>query len=290
MKNFGIAAALVAIASACGGGSAGNSAATKSFTYGSPTTASSTQSSAVDSSLSTASSQNTALSASEASSFGATSSVTSALLGSASLASRMELNGPIASTHIAEGRNALVAALTSASQTSKGFDDPSCAVVTATSVTMKNCVITTQDATGSIKVTASGNVTKTTSNSLNWDIKLGLTLNSTSAQGAGTLTETLHQGGTLAFTATTLKGSMLSELTAKVTTNGTSNSVGVDESVNVDVTFTQSPSSCVTGGTVEAKRVWTQRPNNVTSAQLPDAAAKVSWTACGTATVALATH
>jgi hypothetical protein len=61
----------------------------------------------------------------------------------------------------------------------------------------------------------------------------------------------------------------------------------LDESLAFDVTRSSNCASGVTGGTLEARRVWVARPAGVPASQLPDEAARVEWTGCGTATLRL---
>ena len=51
----------------------------------------------------------------------------------------------------------------------------------------------------------------------------------------------------------------------------------------------QITSACVTGGSVEVKRVWTARPAGSTAADFKDVAAKITWTGCNALTVAHST-
>jgi hypothetical protein len=62
-------------------------------------------------------------------------------------------------------------------------------------------------------------------------------------------------------------------------------SAAFDESLAFDVTRSSNCSSGVTGGTLEARRVWVSRPTGVPASQPPDEAARLEWTGCGTATV-----
>jgi hypothetical protein len=48
--------------------------------------------------------------------------------------------------------------------------------------------------------------------------------------------------------------------------------------------------ACVTGGTLEAKRVWVKRPSGESATSLPSKGAKVTWQSCGTGSIAFSTN
>jgi hypothetical protein len=97
----------------------------------------------------------------------------------------------------------------------------------------------------------------------------------------------MHSAGRVVATATTAVGSITSEVSLTVSGGGQTLSAALDESLAFDVTRSDTCASSVTGGTLEAKRVWTTRPAGATPAQLPDEGATVEWTGCGTATLRL---
>ena len=57
----------------------------------------------------------------------------------------------------------------------------------------------------------------------------------------------------------------------------------------VDLTYQSAPSFCITNGSVEVKRVWTQKPQGASGPQFNDAAVKLSWTACNAVQVSHST-
>jgi hypothetical protein len=278
--RLGIAAALCMLTAACGGnsGSGGNAAASKTFTYAAPTQSDGTAS-LVSAQLSGTLGSTSSPTADSAQGVANFSGVTSILLGSSGAA--LAPSSP---------QRALVSAKASAARalTSPGsaFDNPSCATVTATSVSMKDCTITitTTDTSGTTTETfhVDGTLSVTDANqTVTWDLTVSFNMSAS----ASSMTLRAHEDGTLTVTATTIKGKMLSEMSVSENANGFSASFGVDESLDIDLTYTATP-PCVTGGTLEAKRVWTQRPAGYTTAQLPDKGAKVTWTGCGQGTIA----
>ncbi len=94
----------------------------------------------------------------------------------------------------------------------------------------------------------------------------------------------VHQSGSIAVTATKISGKALSEFAGTVTNRGQSVSFGLATAALMDLTYQSSPTSCVTGGTLEVKRVWTQKPSGVSGAD--DAAVKLSWTGCNAVQIA----
>jgi hypothetical protein len=163
------------------------------------------------------------------------------------------------------------------------FDNPACVVTTTTSVTMKGCTITVADTGTTNKVQVDGTVSFDPAKStLDWDLTVTDAM-SYPAQSVS-LSVRMHESGTLTVTDTTIKGQFLAELSASGGSPAASTSLGVSEAVSIDVTYSGNP-ACVDGGTLEAKRVWTDR-GGASAAGLPDKAAKVTWTACGTGTIA----
>jgi len=292
VKRLVVGAALCLMGVGCGGG--GNAAEGKKFTYGAPTAATGNESGVLDGQVSLAASQKTTLSA-DAQSVGNTQAVTGSLLDSTGFGARMVQSPRLAQRlKVVEGRY-LQRPNISMAATSGGFDNAGGVTVSATSVNFSNCgatqTPTNTDPSGTTtettKVSVNGHVNKT-GDKLDWDLTEAVDLSETSPQGNSTLSVKGHQSGSMTLTATTLKANELSSLTLSINAQGQSASAGVDEAVDIDVVFDAGPPSCITSGTVEAKRVWTQRPSGATSTQLPDEAAKVTWTGCGTATIAVA--
>jgi len=274
--RIGMAIALGAALAACGGSDPKNAAAEKKFTYDTPVTASGSQSSVVNASVTTAQGLKSSPDESAAQSFADFSSVTSALLGGASIGL------PSAVSPGADARTALfVARRAGVAATSGSFQNPGCVTKTLTSVTLSGCKVVVTDTDGTtITVTADGSLAAAV-DTLTWDLTVRIGL-SGSPQGVS-LNGSIHDSGNLTVTATTASGAMRRELDATASASGQSASVGMDESLDFDVTHAD---GCVTGGTLEAKRVWTQRPQGASTAQLQDRGAKVTWTGCGIATVA----
>jgi hypothetical protein len=271
---------------ACGGGdkAAGNAAASASFTYGSPVTASAEQTGALETSVASSSSFAAAPTASEGLLLSDPASVTEVLLGASGFG--LSSAGPAASLRAlgASGGGAGAAA-------GSDFDNPACATASAAGVTLTGCTITMDLTSGSdtihAVITANGSVSyAAATQELTWDLRVAESV-AVSGTTSGTASASVHVAGSLVATEATIVGHMGSELMFTASAGGQTMRVGVDESVDVNVVYADAVSCAtrVTGGTVEAKRVWTARPQGATPVDFPDAAAKVTFTACGEATI-----
>jgi len=270
------------LALACGGDS-GNAAAGKTFTYGTPVAATSYQSSAVDAQVSGALALKSAPDATSAQNLASVSDLTAALLGYSALGSATA--SPTQQRLLAIGARAASSQLTTGA-----FDIPACVTTTVSSITMKGCTITVTDTYLGMtsKEQVDGSLTfDQAKGTLTWSVTVvDVTTYSYQGQG-GSISMSAHESGTLTVTDTTIKGQMLAELSMSGGSSAGSASLGVAEAVNVDITYADAAvcSSRVTLGTVEAKRVWTDR-GGASATLLPDKAAKATWTGCGLGTIA----
>lgn len=279
MTNFKWAGLLAAcaLATACGGGSSGNAAAGRTFTYGAPVAATAAETGALDGQLSLADSLQSQPSATGAVSLADFSGLSETLLGQGGVA---RLAGPRLAARLS---GSLAAA-----PLVQGYDNPACVAVTATSVTLTGCSLEVVDvdpvtgATTTMTTVVSGSFKVPAAGSLVWDFTARVTMVSPDMS----MTVSAHQSGDWTVTDTTILGAQRSEMSVTARIDGQTMSAGMHESLDVDVTYVPGPPACITGGTLEVKRVWTQRPQGATSADLPDAAALVTWTGCGTGTVA----
>jgi hypothetical protein len=241
----------------CGGG--GNAALSKNFNYGAPQAPTIAEQSAATSAQGTVSSTSSFGSSPDAtkatSIVGLADDLAASAFGSTALgAAGLTPDDP----HL---RRALSTAVTAA-----------CTTVTTTSVVFANC----QESESGYTFTLNGSVTVTNSNTITWDI-------SGSFKGTNqgfSINLGLHQSGTLTVTSTTVSGKSLSEISGNVSGNGQSVDFGVDTAAMIDLTYNQ---TCITSGTIEVKRVWSEKPAN--SPEFADVAVKLSWTGCNTVQV-----
>jgi hypothetical protein len=293
-------AVLCAAATACGGSdSGGNAAVSKEFTYGPASPATSSQASALQGSLTSALALqgSSEPSASDAQGVAQFSGVTTALLGSPlESISAVGTSSAARATALTKARSAL---LSDADFAGVNFDG-ACVVATSTSVTLNNCTVDINEMDGSStvtgRVTANGSATLTNSNqTLTWDVTVSADVDVSGNGVSGSAGLSYHTAGTITVTPPTdaadgtIEGTMAAEMGVRASANGQTLSVGVHEALALNgITYQTTPSACVTGGTLEAKRVWTDWNVPGSSAPRPsDRAALVTFTGCDTATVQL---
>jgi hypothetical protein len=274
------AAALLLALAACGGSNAGNAAIGKTFSYGAPSALPSTQASTLQAALQAALAIGTAADPSAAEGLSDPGSMTSTLLGdTASLGFMVAPSTP--------ERAALMLGADAGGQRLSSFTDgaafsnPGCITTTATSLTLAGCSLTVTDATNQTKITADGTASLA-GGTLTWDFTVGVTMT-----GSGfSASARAHRDGHFTVTASTLEGQVLTEVSGSASGGGRSESLAVSESVVLDLSYVTAP-ACITSGTLEAKRVWTDRPSDTSGADYGDRGALVTWTGCGIATIAL---
>lgn len=274
-KRMGVVLASCLALAACGGNS-GNAAAGKTFSYGAPQGVDATAASSVATNALTV---KTAPTSAGAQVLGGGAS--SGLLPPSGVS--LIAAGPEQQRALAAGRSAALSQLGPTAVTS--FDNQAtCVTSSATQVAMTGCTITIVDVSMTAKVQVDGSLAYDAAlGKLTWELTLASTMTFSSMTPAGSETVRFHESGALTVTDTTVKGDLLAELGVNGSAQGQSFSLGVDEAVILDVTYAGTP-ACVTGGTLEAKRVWTQRPSGASGLQYADVGAKVTWTGCGQAT------
>jgi hypothetical protein len=267
--------AACALLAACGGGGGGGNAAEgKVFTYGEPVAATA-EMAVLDGLLASAGQAQAGLDVASGTGLANFGSISATLL---------DPSG-VAVPRLAPAAGLAPQASLAVSPADAGFDDPACMTVQAseagTTVRLARCRETTVDVDGTMVVTIDGFMTATQPGTLEWD--LTVTASMTAQQGS--MTAAAHQAGALELTASTFKGKLRSEVDVTVRSGTSTMAAGVDEAVDVDVTYQTAPVACVNGGTLEVKRVWTRRPPGATAEETRDAAARVTWTGCGTGTI-----
>ncbi len=284
-KRIAVAVASCLALVACGGDSGGNAAVGKTFTYG---TATSYSTYSMDTQLSGALAVGSAADAASAGLVANADGLANSLLGSSSIGLA---TSPAQQQALAVGARAAVSqlAIGGSGQFDYVYDNPGCVTTTANSVTMKACTVTANYGSYGYtsKVVVDGSLTyDQATGALTWDLTVTDSTTISYSGQSGSNTVRLHESGKLTVTATTIQGQMLADLSMSVSSAGVSESLAVAEAVILDVTYADAAvcSSRVTSGTVEAKRVWTDR-GGANAVQLPDEAAKITWTACGVGTI-----
>ena len=257
MKNIllAVSAALVA---ACG--NSGNPALSKTFNYGAataPTTSETAAATTANSNVATAASFGTAPAAETGAQMaGFALGLASAALGDAPVL----VGAPSGSI-----QRSLTRAAT--------FD--TCAKVAANSVTFTNCT----DSEEGFNVTLNGSL-NATATTVGW----GITATFSGTVNGVTINVTMNHTGNFTYSPTNLSGNAATEFSGNVSAQGQSASFGFAVAVLPDVTFQASP-ACVTNGSLEVRRVWTNRPSGASGAAFTDAGVKMVWTGCNTLTV-----
>jgi hypothetical protein len=271
-------AALLLTMAACGG-SGGNAAIGKTFSYGAPSSLPATQASTLQAALQGALALSTTSDPSAAEALSDPSSLTSALLGSSASVGFMVAPSTPERAALMLAGDAGARQLTSFS--GDAFSNPGCITTTATTLTLDGCSVTISDTSTQTRITADGTASLS-AGTLKWDFTVAMAMN-----GEGfSANARAHRGGRLTGTATTLEGSVLTEVSGSASAGGRSESLAVSESVVLDVTYVTDP-ACITSGRLEAKRVWTDRPGDTSGADYSDRGALVTWDGCGIATIAL---
>lgn len=269
-----LAALTMAFTIGCSSSSnSGNAAAGRTFTYGSSTTATSTQAGVLSESITQAlrigSSTNPAQDGMNAVNF---QDVTATLL------------GPGLSGNAASDATSFSGALTKAQPSRAAIEDEfeTCATMNAdeTEVTF-NCTAT--DASSGLTMNLRGFIRvdeALSSATMTWN----LTMTATMSSGGQAVNMTYTYSGALTATGET-SGTVVGHMDASLTLSSGGYTFGMDENLTLDVEYADSCEYGVTGGTLEAKRVVTAWPSQAGDQRPDDAAAKITWTACGTATI-----
>ena len=255
---------LIPLLAACG--NSGNPALSKSFNYGAPqqpTTAEQSAGNSAQSSVTTTSSFSGSPTAGNGASIaGSALLIAGDALGNATVA--------IANPQAVSG--ALVKAATA------GFD--TCATVVSGKVTFNNCVDTEQG----FSVTLNGSITAVAGH-VTWAITAAFS----GTSNGETINIAMNHTGDITVTDTTIKGNAASEFSGSVSASGQSASFGFAVAVLFDLTYQTAPTACITGGTVEVRRVWTARPAGASGSVFADAGVKLIWSGCNTFQVAHST-
>jgi hypothetical protein len=282
---------LAAALFACGGKDSSVDPTKTTFTYGAGAAPTTTESSAATSGQSAALGATTLDNVSTGSAAGSLSSdsiltmpqdLGSTLMGNAGLA-----QAPAPDRLTARTQQALAAGLSmmQGTPTADAIDYSTCITVTPGQITY--ACHDSQTANGATTtVGLNGTLTRTVSSGTAtyvWDITASLS----ESDSTGTGSASNHYTGNLAITATTVVGTSRVDLDASASARGVSDSLTVSHLANVNVTYA---SDCITGGTLELRRVWVKKPQYVTGVDTNNYGVLFTWSGCGTVTVAWGTQ
>jgi hypothetical protein len=246
---------------ACGGGSkhapGGNAALGKSFTYGAPQAPTAAEQTAADTAQADLAS---------AAAFGGAPDATQGLALS-------EFAGAVASAAL--GATPLALAVAKPSPPSPGpslADTAACATVGPTSITFRNCLVADAGFNMTLDGTISFTATTTT-----WDMVSSFA----GTQGASAYNVAIHDAGSFATTGSRITGTATEDYGGSVSASGQTLSFGISTAAVVDVTYQSTPAACITGGSIEVRRVWTQKPPGASGGAFADSGVKLTWTGCG---------
>jgi hypothetical protein len=164
--------------------------------------------------------------------------------------------------------------------------DPACLTVSATEIRFDHCAATPSTGNPTVSISINGSMHRTAGH-VYWDVDLGESMHGTSSEGAVSIDLADHLSGDVTFGAGSIVGFERSDVAMATESPSESFSMKVTFNVDLDLTYLADPSFCLTGGTLVAKGIWTERPAGATAADLPDQAVKFTWQenggACSTA-------
>lgn len=164
-----------------------------------------------------------------------------------------------------------------AAVTATGFDDPGCVTVQPALITYSACRITLSPTDA---ITVSGTIGRS-GPTVSWSLDTSFTMATTGA----TADVAVHLTGGLTFGAGTVKGQARSDTRVGVVYGAMQSRVAYTTLADLDLTFSGTP-ACVDGGTLELRRVWTDRGGAPATGQYADQGLLFTWQGCGTALVA----
>lgn len=145
-------------------------------------------------------------------------------------------------------------------------------------VVFGDCVFTETTVDGTVTVRVDGTVTGGPGN-VTWNMTYTADLG-----GADTAVHFgYHDVGRIDVDAVSLKAHQEADFGATVSSGGQRAELGFAQSVDLDVILDGSCATHITGGTLEAKRVWTKRPAGAEASELADRGVLFTWIGCGVA-------
>lgn len=154
---------------------------------------------------------------------------------------------------------------------------PSCITVVTgdvASVTYQDCTETVDDPDLGITwtIAVNGSLTRTrtaTGATIGWRLVVSGQGAVATEQGPVTFRHKGVFAGEVAVGDTTIVGTTRSDTSLSASFRGQSDSASVTHLADYDLTYATAP-FCLTGGTIEVRRVWTNRPEGATADDLPD--------------------
>jgi len=261
-RSVPVACCLVLLVACGGGGTSGNAAVSKTFNYGAaqpPTTAEQVAGVSAQTAVSDTAAFGSAPDGAKAVViFGMANELAASALGGALIPGRS-----VPGTILRQARNTATL--------------EECAKKNGNTVTFTNCTTTESG----ITVTVNGSVSAN-NGAVSWDVTAAVS----GTESGVTVNVNLRESGSLTVTSTKVSGNALLDLSGSASNGGQTVNFGVSVAALVDLTYQSSPSSCITSGDLEVKRVWTQVPQGASGSEFTNAAVKLTWTGCNTFVVA----
>jgi len=160
-----------------------------------------------------------------------------------------------------------------------GFDDPTCVTLVPGRITYDHCTMTGLDV---MSIGVNGWMGRT-GDVIAWDLDTTMTM----ADVDFTMTTVMAASGSVTITASTIAGQARTDISASGNADGMRFRMGYTTLADLDLTYQPEPAFCVTGGTLEVRRVWTERMAGMpTDGEYADQGVKLTWTGCGVVQVA----
>jgi hypothetical protein len=157
-----------------------------------------------------------------------------------------------------------------------GFDDPACVTATPGSVTYHDCSLDLSDATSTMIMTVDGTFSRSV-DVFTWDATVGMNM----GDADFSMRATNHLYGSFTFGPSTVAGRARSDVSASASSGTQSMRAGWTTIADLDLTYASGP-FCVTDGTLELRRIWTQRAAGMpTTGEYADQGVKFDWQGCG---------
>jgi len=286
-RRTGIAVTLCALLAACGGGDdGGNAAVGKTFTYGEGTelAPSSPAALAAQEHVAGALSLEGSTAPDAAYGFADIQGAMDALFDGIYLGALRQAS-PAPAMALAAVRRA--ASNQQGSLVDSPAFDETCVVTTDTSVTFKGCTTTESEGGESITATLDGSFSLSADHrTLTWALSVRGSLSSYE----GSVSISYDYSGEITVTESTIRGNLLAQLGVSGTVDGHSDGIGMAVAILVDVTYADTCTTLVTGGTYEGKLVWTRRPSGYSAEELPNQGVLITWESCGNGSIAFSTN
>ncbi len=189
-----------------------------------------------------------------------------------------------ASARIAMAKRAAAYATGDLVTAATGFDNPDCVTLTATSVNYDHCTLADAETDGTMTLTVTGSLTRGLT-SVDWAVTVSMAMTFYDTGGNISIRVSSALTGHVAVSEVSadlwnVAGFARSENAASASGQGQSVSFAFTHNADIDLDY-QPSLPCVVGGTIELKRVWSERPSGATAADLPNVGVNFQWMGCG---------